>query len=48
MMVAVEEMAVVQRLKSIATGILRNATDAIRWGTLTCIVQALHRWRAQH
>jgi len=29
-------------------GILRNGTDAIWWGTLHGIVQALHRWRAEH
>jgi len=41
-------MVVVRRVRNIATGILRSATDAIRWGTLHGIVQALHRWSAQH
>jgi hypothetical protein len=46
--VAVREMVVVRRMRSIAVAMLRCATDAIRWGTLHGIVQALHRWRAAH
>jgi len=44
--VAAKVMVVVRRVRSIAAGILRSATGAIRWGTLHGIVQALHRWRA--
>ena len=45
---AVRVMVVVRRVWGIAAGILRSATDAIRWGTLHGIVQALHWWRAEH
>jgi len=43
----VREMVVVRRVRSIAAGILRSATGAIRWGTLHGNMQALHRWRAE-
>jgi hypothetical protein len=46
-------MVAVQKIRSMRIavpigGILRSATDAIRWGTLHSIVQALNRWRADH
>jgi len=41
-------MVVFRRFRCLAAGILRSSTDDIRWGTLHGIVQALHRWRAQH
>ena len=46
---AVRVMVAVRKMRSmqVAAGILRSATDAVRWGTLHGIVQALHRWRAE-
>jgi len=51
--VAVRAMVAVQTMRSMQVaapigGILRNAIDAIRWGTLHGIVQALHRWSAEY
>jgi hypothetical protein len=45
--VAVWKMRIM-RVAAPIGGILRNATDTIRWGTLHGIIPALGRWRVEH